>query len=119
MELVFVYGTLRRGCYNNYLLNNSLLIDTAKTVEKYTMYVDLIPYVNQNIKTSLIYGEIYKITVKDLLQLDALERHPNWYERKKRLFETTSGQLIYAWIYFNNTVTKTIIKSGDFKKQIN
>ena len=115
MELVFVYGTLRKGCHNNYLLNSSLFIGNAKTVEKYTMYTDTIPYVNDKIKTSNIFGEIYKVTSGDLLQLDQLEGHPNWYERKKRLCKTKNGQLIYAWIYINNITTTTIVKSGDFK----
>ncbi|ENN95562.1 AIG2 family protein [Methanocaldococcus villosus KIN24-T80] len=43
MQYIFVYGTLRRGFWNNKLLKNSKFIGKGRTKEKYAMYADIIP----------------------------------------------------------------------------
>jgi gamma-glutamylcyclotransferase (GGCT)/AIG2-like uncharacterized protein YtfP len=45
-----------------------------------------------------------------------LEGHPTWYKRKKVTTETISGKIYNAWLYFNNTKTDNLIKSGDYSE---
>ena len=117
MELVFVYGTLRTGFGNNRLLENSELLDVGRTVEEYAMYDGGVPFVNEKEKVSQIYGELYNVDEKTMLNLDFLEGHPIFYTRKKIFVETLQGQIVRAWLYFNNTKTDHLIKSGDYAEQ--
>lgn len=112
---VFVYGTLRRGGGNDYLLRGSKPIGLAKTVNNYTMFIRGIPYVNKNIETYPILGEVYEVNSSTLDMLDELENHPDWYTREPirvRLEET--GEIITASIYFNNFSSDIPHTSGDY-----
>lgn len=124
---VFVYGTLRRGLRNHSLLKGAKFIGFAKTKERYTMYVRTIPFVNKNIKTSQIIGEVYLVDDETLSKLDYLEDHPHWYYRElidvildNRQFNSISGNIcdhgeeLKAWIYFNDTEEGIVVTSGDY-----
>ena len=49
MEKVFVYGTLKRGYSNNYLLQSSECLGHATTKDRYAMYSSGIPYVTEQL----------------------------------------------------------------------
>ena len=114
MELVFVYGTLRRGYHNHRLIMDCEVIDIGRTVNNYAMYANGIPYVSENEAVSQIYGELYLVSPKILFTLDMLEGHPSWYKRKKVPIETLNGKIYNAWLYFNETKTDKLIASGDY-----
>lgn len=115
MENVFVYGTLRKGSWNNYILSDSILIAEGKTKEKFKLIVDRIPYVLKSDKVSNITGEVYEVDSQTLNRLDNLEGHPTWYRREKTEINTPKGS-ISAWLYFypENVYSSKVISTGDF-----
>ena len=44
-QFIFVYGTLKKGFYNNNLMIGSYYIGTGRTVAKYAIYKHVVPYV--------------------------------------------------------------------------
>ena len=116
MELVFVYGTLRRGHGNHLLLESSRFIDAGLTKEKYAMYANGIPFVNDDEEVSNIFGEVYQVSKHTLNMLDLLEGHPSWYKRKK-IIVCGSKKKHHAWLYFNNSKSGILIKSGDYENK--
>ena len=115
MELVFVYGTLRKGHGNHKLIEGGRYMGTGLTVNKYAMYSRGIPFVSEDEPISRIKGEIYEVSKPILKLLDMLEGHPGWYERKKTIVKVGQKK-IKAWLYFNNTKTENLIESGDYEK---
>ena len=115
---IFVYGTLQSNCGNNRLLTDSTLLGSAETVEEYHMSVSgSIPFVNKNIHTTKIKGEVWEVKDIDAFQrIDSLESHPEWY-RREVINVKLNGKIIKAWIYFNDETThKYCIPDGDYKK---
>mgnify|MGYP003139024103 FL=1 len=116
MELVFVYGTLRKGHGNHVLLKNSEFVDAGLTKKKYAMYANGIPFVSDDEEVSSIFGELYKVSSHTLRMIDLLEGHPSWYERKK--ITVIGGKKRYkAWLYFNNAKEGHLVESGDYERR--
>ena len=119
-HLVFTYGTLKKHHHNNYLLQNSQYLGTGTTVEKYAMSVCSIPYVYKHKQISVIHGEVYSVDDTTLARLDQLEGHPQWYKREevKILVDNAdNGQIVTAWLYFNDNVTGELVLSGRFEQR--
>ena len=115
-ELVFVYGTLRRGHGNHVLLKDSKFIDAGLTKDKYAMYHTGIPFVNEDEQVSNIFGEVYQVSGHVLKMLDLLEGHPSWYIRKK-ITVCGSKKKYHAWLYFNDDKSGVLIESGDYENK--
>lgn len=117
MEYAFVYGTLKYGYPNNFLLREADLIGEAITKSKnFIMWCEeYFPYVkyskssinlktrrnNITLKPGHILGELYQIDKKILKSLDILEGHPDFYKRAKvdiTLLDYYSNP-IKSWIY--------------------
>jgi gamma-glutamylcyclotransferase (GGCT)/AIG2-like uncharacterized protein YtfP len=104
---IFVYGTLMRGFSNHHVISSCAYLGTARTVEKYSLFVGSFPFVNSGTNVSHIYGELYEVTeIEHLQHLDELEGHPDYYCRtdcQVILMEGGDGnEVIAAQIYFNN-----------------
>jgi len=118
MELVFVYGTLKRGLSNSGLLSDSKFLSIGQTKDKFVMYAAGIPYVSKMFKHSNISGELYSVSESTLYNLDILESHPSWYVREKTAikFIDKNNNIITvdAWLYFNEHVPNNaqLIESG-------
>ena len=130
---VFVYGTLRQGKGNHYLLTGAETVSMNATTNKhYLMTSRGIPYVIEDLPThpnldrdrlrrlyadikSKIQGEVYKVDHEIMFTLDNLEGHPHHYCRK--IIDTSAGK---AWIYFEadpkltTVITRNVIKNGDY-----
>ena len=116
--LVFVYGSLKRGFYNNYWLRDATFIREAKIRLPYQMidmgdYPALVPSKRKN----LIQGEIFKVTSPILKDLDRLEGVPNFYKRRITKFRGDE-----VWVYFLPDPEKygdnlTPVPSGIWKKR--
>jgi gamma-glutamylaminecyclotransferase len=122
-QLVFVYGTLKRG-YGNH--RNRLDGDGAtfkgafKTEEKFNMRALGYPYVSKthtDENNNNIQGELWEVT-DELLKgpLDRLEGHPDYYKREKTSVVNNKGEKCEAWLYFYNHkgTEGDAIPSGNF-----
>jgi len=98
---VFVYGTLKEGQSNHRLLNRSLFTgrDAAPgilyTGPAFPMAIEIGSLTGDPV-VPMINGELYEVDDNTLENLDRLEGHPDFYERKEVTLE--SGQI--AWIYY-------------------
>ena len=102
-ELMFVYGSLKKGFDNHHLLSKyTKRLGKAITIGKFGMFEDSFgnyPYLVP-IPKMRIHGELYVIERKELLErLDQFEGSPEYYERKKILVKSHHGtQRAYVYI---------------------
>lgn len=121
--LVFVYGSLLRGMYNNERLlqgPGAKFVSSACTQPGFTM-VSLggFPGVVRGGTTS-VRGEVYEVDVDTLAKLDMLEGHPNMYRRETELVEVEHGRLALAFIYIwcSGRVHFSVVEHGDWRKHV-
>ncbi len=92
---LFVYGTLKRGCSNNYLMKGISYVGEDKTKDSHCMInLGRFPAIFERKGTTSIKGETFLVNGEHLKALDAFEG--KWFYRKKVLLE--SG--INAYTYF-------------------
>lgn len=115
---VAVYGTLRRGFSNHGYLSGSKLVGSGKTVQKYTLRENGIPFVNHTPATSQVVVEVYEVDMgQELANLDRLEGHPQWYVRELTPISLDGLGVVNAWLYFNDDANNSRINpTGDFAK---
>ena len=125
-ELLFVYGSLKKGFDNHNLLGNSAKrLGKARTVKKFSMYEDSFgnyPYIVDE-PYSKIKGELYQITRAELMQkIDEFEGVPDYYTRKKIEVKSHHGvQRAFVYIRKDAEVSaeqeplKEWIKNIDYK----
>jgi gamma-glutamylaminecyclotransferase len=138
---IFVYGSLRKGLHNNYLLDNAKYIGKFATIDKYVMvgtksfsYPYLIhpTYLKYKIYESIanvysnnIIGEVYEIDKIMLKKLDALEGHPEYYNRRQIEVQNNIAKInVYAYILENKEIINSVeryihtrfifVESGDW-----
>jgi len=77
---IFVYGTLKKGFRNHYLLQNAkFLCDYRLSGFVMGTFNNDFPFIIR--KDGIVYGELYEITPEILEDLDILEGHPDFYVR--------------------------------------
>ena len=102
-ELLFVYGSLKKGFDNHRFLEKSTKrLGIAHTVGKFGMYEDSFgnyPYLITK-PISKIDGELYQINRKELLEeIDEFEGAPDYYQRQRIKVKTHHGiNLAYVYI---------------------
>lgn len=111
---LFVYGTLRKGFPNHFLLEGAAFGGAAKTKERYALYVDRIPYVTRAAEISGIIGEVFEVNRVLLERIDRLEGHPRWYHREEVAVVMEHGKELSAWMYFNKSPRGRVVESGDY-----
>lgn len=110
-----MYGTLRQGDVNHYLLEGAEYLGEHRTLPQYRM-IDLGDY--PGVTTggdTVVRGEVYVVNPTQLKRLDELEDYPHLYDRK--LIDTPWGA---AWIYLfraSGTAGK-IITHGDWLRHV-
>ncbi|OEF22996.1 gamma-glutamylcyclotransferase family protein [Vibrio rumoiensis] len=111
---VFVYGTLRKGEVNHFLLEDSLYLGRCQTDEKFYLY-DLGPYPALGVGDQSIQGEVYQVDEATFQRLDQLEDYPIEYDRQ--VIVTPFG---HAWVYIYQDVSKLNrrITSGDWCQKL-
>lgn len=62
----FVYGTLKRGKHNNYLLSRTRYLGTAKTEPVYTLFDGGYPIIERG-GTTAIYGEVFETEDEEII----------------------------------------------------
>ena len=102
-DLVFVYGTLKRGCGNHGTMQSAggEFVGQAVTVENFPLVVDGLPYlIDFKGCGHQVHGEIYRVPDASGWQiLDRLEGHPRFYRRRVIVCEVDGVQK-ETWTYF-------------------
>jgi len=127
---LFVYGTLKYGYPNHFYLSSAHFIGSATTTGLYGFYqgpdphepeAPLIPYLLAKPTPGNcpvhVHGEVWEVGHSTLTQLDQLEGHPKWYQRKKITVRLDSGNSVRAFAYFLTEEPKDTlrpIESGHF-----
>lgn len=112
-EYVFVYGRLRTEFWKGFLLAQQKSFGTARTVQRYALYISKIPYVRMDRAVSPIRGEVYAVTPRALRDLDSLMAHPTWYRRHKVAVAFEDDREITAWMYARPGTRGVLVESGD------
>lgn len=101
---VAVYGTLKSGYGNNFLLEDATLVGKGRTTDKYPLIIRQggLPFLLNKKNTGYnVEVEVYLVDKKILRRLDILEGHPEWYCRRE--ISVTIDEIdtpIRAWTYF-------------------
>lgn len=104
MVKVAVYGTLKKGFHNHYLLENSKFLTKAKSIPKIPMIQGWgFPYAFEKFGIGHnIQVEIYDVDSECLKSLDLLEGvSSGHYYRKEILFENEKDETFKAFMYFS------------------
>jgi len=110
-HLVFIYGTLRRGGANHYILADANFLGRYETEPRYTMFrLGQFPAVVARGDTA-ITGEIYRVSDAVFALLDELECYPTVFSRQ--LIHTPAGE---TWVYLYNRLvgTEHVVPNGDW-----
>lgn len=113
-ELVFVYGSLRKGGgLHHYLVDSTFLGEG--TIEGQLFHCGgWFPAVKHG--EGRVFGEVYMITADVLAQLDRAEGHPGFYKRELTLVELEE-EFVTTWVYFGDRInTGDRIESGDWNE---
>lgn len=111
MHKVFVYGTLKSGFHNHYLLDKYKFEEAE--AEGFNLHASAyLPYAVPGKGT--VKGELYEVDIFKLHQLDHLEGHPHFYRRIEAKVKTAAG-LFDAWIYiYPKGIQFPLIESGEW-----
>lgn len=118
-NVVAVYGTLKKGFSNNRAyLKDATYLGSGTTEDKYPLIVEGLPYlVDKKGIGHKVEVDIFKVSDTQLRDLDGLEGHPNWYERKQ-VNVRSAGRTYNAWVYFNpKDVTPSTELHKSFKRR--
>lgn len=103
MTLVFVYGTLKRGCSNHGYLIGQRYVGDARTTGGFTLYTvtDYPGMVRSVDARDTVTGEVWEVDEECLRRLDALEGiEEGLYTREPiTLEEPFAGQAVETYIY--------------------
>ncbi|MEQ9073259.1 MAG: gamma-glutamylcyclotransferase [Sandaracinaceae bacterium] len=110
---VFVYGTLRSGEANHYLLRGLDPVATARTEPRFRLaHLGGFPAMVSGGSTR-VAGEVYEVDGGTLERLDRLEGHPRFYRRRPVRLE--GGQTVLAYLLSPaQAAGYPTIRSGDW-----
>jgi gamma-glutamylcyclotransferase (GGCT)/AIG2-like uncharacterized protein YtfP len=104
---VFVYGTLRKGQHNCYLMSPAEFVCPAVTADQFMMFGRGFPLCRRVEEEDdvgaggYLIGEVWDVSDTALAKLDMLEGHPHFYERRKTTVVLEGGGtkevLMYHW----------------------
>jgi len=114
MHKIFVYGTLMAGCGNHRLLKDSKFLQGGRTLPHFTMIsLGGFPGVLPDGKNA-IEGEVYEVSDQDLIHLDQLEGHPDWYRRTPTRLQ--DGTEVEIYLYPEAPPRVHVIESGSWRQ---
>jgi gamma-glutamylcyclotransferase (GGCT)/AIG2-like uncharacterized protein YtfP len=100
-ERVAVYGTLKKGYNNHKIIKHSDFVGCGETAEKFPLLVDGLPYLYEEPKKGhQVKVEVYDVDDATLEDLDRLEGHPTFYQRKKCWIRMEDWSQSNCWVYF-------------------
>jgi gamma-glutamylcyclotransferase (GGCT)/AIG2-like uncharacterized protein YtfP len=125
---VFVYGTLKQGYNNSYLLGKSRFLGKAKTISLHVMLNGGFPYVSQETKkgafSGQVVGEVFEVDDATLKRLDGLEgynpAHPEYsHYLRKPVWLMIDDHAELAYMYqMTDRMNKPVMAAAHSKKAI-
>lgn len=126
-NLVFCYGSIKRGFGNNSFVADQEFLGSAKSASKEFVMVSLgaFPAVCKHEDGMKVSGEVYRVDAPTMRSLDLLEGNGNLYTRTEEDFILSDGTVVKAWIYLmhinvakhlyskNNYRTHSVVNDGD------
>ncbi len=116
---VAVYGSLRKGLYNHYLMHTTDFIKTVRVDVPFRMISigEMYPALIPNTDNHSIVFELYKVNDRTAKNLDVLEGYPDYYSKK---YITIEGEdyLVYFLSPLKITNNEKNIDSGDWLEYI-
>ncbi len=106
-QLVFVYGTLKKGFfYHDKYLGDGKgeFVSTASVGNDYSLYIDALPFMVREKSDTGVKGELYEVNADTLKNLDDLEGHPIFYKREAIEVKDADGNIKNAWAYIYPSV---------------
>ena len=94
--LLFVYGSLRQGEAWHHVLTDSVVVGRARTRPEWRI-VPVGPYPGMVPGRERVEGELYLVSTEVLLAVDALEDHPDLYQRTVVVLE--DGRPCEGYVY--------------------
>jgi gamma-glutamylcyclotransferase (GGCT)/AIG2-like uncharacterized protein YtfP len=126
--LLFTYGTMRRGFYNNGRLGDSKFLGAAVTCEPFVLhgrkFPRQIPYMSRVDSDHVFHGyetpvvgDLYLISPAMLYRVDIAEGHPHFYYRKTIAVRNRFGAIVEAEAYLIDVGNEQtdLIPDGNFK----
>ncbi|MET0262569.1 MAG: gamma-glutamylcyclotransferase family protein [Rariglobus sp.] len=112
MTLLFVYGTLKRGCKNHHHLAGQTYTGEARTAPGYRLY-DLGDYPGMIVDPSDregVTGELWSVTDAALAHLDDFEGLSDGLYRREavRLMTSSSETIAQTYVYNRDPGTRPI-----------
>lgn len=105
-KLVFVYGTLKRGCSNHHYLTGQKFVGETRTVPGFRLYSlggfpGMVPQPDD--QTGVV-GEVWSVDAPALVRLDGLEGLSEGMYRRERvpLLAPFADRKVEAYIYARN-----------------
>lgn len=81
-NLIFIYGSLRKGCYNNRMIDTQEFVCRA-TIKGYKMFKHImLPYpkvIKTDSSADMIQGEVWKVTDSVFEKIDMMEKGAGFY----------------------------------------
>ncbi len=113
-QLVFVYGTLKRGGSNHHWLAQAIYMGEGISCERYALYqgADPWPYMVEDQTCYPVQGELYAVMQNELALLDELEECPQLYVRKQIGVQMATGAVIQPWAYFSVHTEGSLLVAG-------
>ena len=95
-ELVFVYGTLRRGGSNHFRMAEAEFVESG-SLRGRLYRIDWYPGLVVDSAGDEIFGDVFRVTPGQLAVLDEFEGHE--YRRIRATVRTPYGVPMQAWIW--------------------
>lgn len=113
-QLLFVYGTLRRGEAHHRLLGDARCLGRHRTARRYTMF-DLggFPAIVAGGRDAVV-GEVFAVGQGLLAHLDAYEDCPREYARTR--IDTRFGKA-WVYIYRRRPAGARTVPGGDWRRR--
>lgn len=97
MHNVFVYGSLKKGYWNNVLLENQEYVGDGIVRGFDMLSFGAFPAIVPN-NDGIIHGELYSVDDVALHRMDRLESNGSFYQRELKNVEI-DGTVEEAWVY--------------------
>jgi len=98
---VAVYGTLKRGYWNNFLLKGSTFLGEGYTAGRYELFDAGFPFAVPSEAGFPVKVEVYELPSPAVMRrLDTLEGYPIVYDRRVERVKLRGGGEVEAWIYY-------------------